>query len=138
MLVQPDRRRYCLEDNLGQTARTRGGARMGLSKLYDSILRENWIPEKNDKTVEVAALSCRQKKKKKKKKINHIYRCTSWKEAEVGWGEGGGGRGVGGVKTFIGMNMICNMTYDMAAAPLQSDSKETHLKTKPKKSSFSR
>ena len=29
---------YCFEGNLGETAKRRGGARMGLSERYDAIL----------------------------------------------------------------------------------------------------
>ena len=36
--VQPDKYWHCFEDNLGETAKRRGGARMGLSERYDAIL----------------------------------------------------------------------------------------------------
>ena len=36
--VQPDKYWYCFEGNLGKTAERRGGARMGLSERYDTIL----------------------------------------------------------------------------------------------------
>ena len=36
--VQPDKYWHCFEGNLGETAKRRGGARMGLSERYDAIL----------------------------------------------------------------------------------------------------
>ena len=36
--VQPDKYWHCFEGNLGETAKRRGGARMGLSECYDAIL----------------------------------------------------------------------------------------------------
>ena len=36
--VQPGKYWDCFEGNLGETAKRRGGARMGLSEQYDDIL----------------------------------------------------------------------------------------------------